>query len=219
MWEFAKKTLPKRGSFKTAYDALQLHTCNVPAPAAEDIFVAPKIPTPTSGSVFFVDGKAAVGGDGSQQKPFASLNVAVDAAGLHGGAHVTIVLRAGRHYTPGIVLSEVHSGLTIQNFEGEEASVTGAVPVPVKKAAWTVHNTSTNTWRLELSDWKEMPAETFGMRVGTRRAIRARYPDGNAETLDLGYSMQWLQTFPRTHEPESTTKNFFSYPEDWPGVF
>ena len=42
-----------------------------------------------------------------------SSNVAVDAAGLHGGAHVTIVLRAGRHYTPGIVLSEVHSGLTI----------------------------------------------------------------------------------------------------------
>eukprot|EP01043_Picozoa_sp_COSAG02_P018682 COSAG02_NODE_878_length_16266_cov_8.886559_7_plen_269_part_00 len=39
------------------------------------------------------------------------------------------------------------------------------------------------------------------------------------ETLDLGYSLQWLHTFPRMHEPENTTKIFFSYPSDWPGVF
>ena len=43
--------------------------------------------------------------------------------------------------------------------------------------------------------------------------------DGDPETLDLGYSLQWLKTFPRTHEPESTTKNFFSNPSDWPGVY
>ena len=221
MWEFAKKTLPRRGSFKTAYDALQLHTCNVSAPPTEDVFVAPHFPTPTNGEVIYVDAKAATGGDGSNTKPFSTIEAAVEAAGKgDGSGSATIVLRAGRYYTAGIVLSAEHSNLVIQNFEGEEVSVTGALAVPIKnRASWVVHNVSTNTWRLDLADWREIPSETFGMRVGVRRAIRARFPDGDPETLDLGYSLQWLKTFPRTHEPESTTKNFFSYPSDWPGVF
>ena len=32
-WEFAQATLPDRGSFRTAYDALQLQACDVPTPA------------------------------------------------------------------------------------------------------------------------------------------------------------------------------------------
>lgn len=44
------------------------------------------------------------------------------------------MLRAGTYYTKGIVLSSVHSGLTIQNYHGEDAVVTGAVRVPVSPA-------------------------------------------------------------------------------------
>lgn len=36
-WEFAKATLPERGSFKSAYEALQLDVCGVPTPAEDDV--------------------------------------------------------------------------------------------------------------------------------------------------------------------------------------
>ena len=109
MWEFAKETLPQRGSFKTAYDALQLHTCNVSAPPTEDAFVAPHFPTPTHGAVIYVDAKAAAGGDGSKSTPFSTVEAAVAAAGKGKGggspAAATIVLRAGSHHTAGVILS------------------------------------------------------------------------------------------------------------------
>ena len=109
MWEFAKKALPQRGSFKTAYDALQLHTCNVSAPPTEDAFVAPHFPTPTHGAVIYVDAKAAAGGDGSKSTPFSTVEAAVAAAGKGKGggspAAATIVLRAGSHHTAGVILS------------------------------------------------------------------------------------------------------------------
>ena len=208
--------------------------------------MAPHFPTPTTGTVIYCSVNAAPGGDGSKAKPFSTLSVAVDAAGKLVGVPVTIVLRAGQYYTQGIVLSAAHSSLTIQNFEGEAVSVTGAVAVPAAKAAWTVHNASTNTWRLSLADWKELPGETYGLRVGTRRAIRARYPDGDPETLDLGYSLhsrccllciympaidrslsdcryslQWLKTFPTPYSQNkdwlNATRTFFAHPSDWPG--
>ena len=82
--------------------------------------------------------------------------------------------------------------------------VSGAVPVPVSKSAWSVHNRSTNTYKLDLRrHWHQLPARTFGLRVappappaatgtpvgvgaavvvGIRRGIRAKYPNGNPET-------------------------------------
>lgn len=73
-WEFAKQTLPRRGGFKTVYDALQLHTCNITPPAGLDVFVPPRFDTSASNGVIFADARAAAGtGDGSKAHPFAAL--------------------------------------------------------------------------------------------------------------------------------------------------
>ena len=55
-----------------------------------------------------------------------------DGVGGGGGVQVTVVLRTGVYPVAvgGIVLSAAHSGITIQNYQGEDAVVSGAVPVP-----------------------------------------------------------------------------------------
>ena len=93
--------------------------------------VPPHYPTPptTSGSVtVYVDAAASAAGDGSKTKPYSSVAAAVEAAGggeTHAGSttkNVTIVLRAGVYYEKQMLLTTNHSGLTIQNFEGERVS-------------------------------------------------------------------------------------------------
>ena len=222
-WDFAKATLPRRGSFKTVYDALQLQRCgNVTPPTTEDVYTAPHFATPVAPGtvvIFVAAADGGRGGDGSKAHPYTTLAAAIDAAaGKTGAWNTTIVLMAGRHHTNGVLLTPAHSGLTIQNFEGAEATVSGTVPVPPAKGKWAVHDASTNTWRLDLSDWEALPAEAFGMRVGAQRAVRARYPNGDPE-VGTGYSMTSLALTPRVHDPVGTTKNFATHPEDWPGVF
>ena len=233
---FGKATLPNHGEFQSAYDALQLQACGVPRPAAPDTYVAPTFPTPTQGHVLWVDGGTGGGGSGNATNPFLDLDAAVAAAGALAGP-VTIVLKAGRYHTPGIVLSKQHSGLTIQNDDGAEVTVSGAVPFKTPRAKWTVHNSTTNTWRFDATDMA-LPAESFGMRVGERRAIRAKYPNGDPETAAAfciiplgsiaspgvylpgsGVSEDYPEYFPREHVPVNKTVEFWAHPSDWPGTF
>lgn len=161
-------------------------------------------------------------------------------AGKAAGA--TIALRRGEHYVPSqVVLTAAHSGLTIQNYDGEEAVVTGALRIPASAVAakkWELAKSrgSGSTYRLDLSSWKDAPApaEVFGMRLGTQRAVKARYPNGNAEQMmDAGYSLDRLAIIPyatyangtfRTAAGaaaanQSTVRDLFAHPEDWPGVY
>ena len=159
-WDFAKKTLPVRGSFKTAYDALQLeNNCSsyVPAPPTEvDVYIPPHFDTPTKGAVIYADANkvATAGDDGTKARPFATLEAAINAAAINaagtmaGGA--TVVLRKGTYHTQGVVLTTAHSGITIQNFEGEDAVVSGTVVVPSALNRWSLHNAAHNTWRSVL---------------------------------------------------------------------
>ena len=223
-WEFAKATLPRRGQFKSAFDALQLWRCNTstPAPTHDDHYVAPTLAPPTDGAaLIFADAGAASGGNGSKTHPFPTLEAglaAAEAALATGFSKATLVLRGGRYFTHGIVLTPRHSGLTIQSYNGEDVALTGSVKVPAPKHAWSLHDELTNTWSLDLSDWREMPSQVFGMRVGTESAVRARWPNGNPET-GTGYSLGKLQIFARKPPNETPIQNFFSNPEDWPGVY
>lgn len=218
-YEFALASLPQRGSFKTAFDALQLQGCGIPVPSTQDKFVPPRFP-PAGKRTLYVDANAtAQNGDGSLLKPFSTLDEAIHAAGQGtGAAGVTVELRAGTYRTAGITLTHIHSGLTIQNHQGEEAIVSGAVVVPSAKDRWAVHSSLTNTWRLDLKGVSGMPAEAFGMRIGTQRATVARFPNGDSE-LGSGLSVQALPVFPRVVEPANDTAIYESNPEDWPGVF
>jgi hypothetical protein len=231
-YEFAQKTLPERGDFKSAYDALQLAACGVPPPGTtDDVFKPPTLPTPSGGKVLHVDAKAAAGGDGSAAKPFHSLEAAVAAATAPGPK--TILLKGGTYYTKGVVLTPAHSDLTIQNDAGAEVTVSGAVPVTNSKDKWSIVNKATNTWKLDTKG-QGLPAE-FGMRVGSKRAIRAKYPNGDPETAPSycrlshtfdagtytngsGRSMNIPTYFPRAHGNASATE-YWAHPSDWPGTF
>ena len=158
--------------------ALRSSVCDVPEPPELDAFKAPRFATPASGKLIYADASAASGGDGSKAKPFRSLDAAVAAATAPGPK--TILLRAGRYHTAGVVLTPSHSDLTIQNEDGAEVVGSGAVPVANSKGKWSVHDKATNTWKLDTAG-QNLPTE-FGMRVGTKRAIRAKYPNGDPET-------------------------------------
>lgn len=134
--------------------------------------------TPTTGAIFYVDAKAVAGGDGSKAKPFHTLEAAVIAATASGPK--TILLAAGKYYTVGVTLTTAHSNLTIQNVAGAEVIISGAIPVVNTLSKWSIVNKQTNTWKLDTKG-QSLPEE-FGMRMGTRRAIRAKFPNGDPET-------------------------------------
>eukprot|EP00041_Stephanoeca_diplocostata_P034294 m.1157080 g.1157080 ORF g.1157080 m.1157080 type:complete len:652 (+) comp24495_c0_seq3:52-2007(+) len=256
-WEFAKATLPERGSFKSAYDALQLDVCGIPTPTEDDVYRIPHFPTPTHGTRIFVDSAAPPGGDGSEEKPFSTLEAAVDHVGstrtyprsrkLSAETPTTILLKEGTYHTAGVTLTRAHAGLTIQNYEGADVVVSGAVPVTSTRERWSLHNARTNTWVLDTTG-QVLPVE-FGMRVKMpssyqgapreiRRAIRAKFPNGDPETAasyciiplgshaspgvylnGSGVSENYPAYFPRSHEDTNLTQQWYAGPSDWPSVF
>lgn len=138
-WDFGKKTLPQRGEFQTLFDALQLQLCNETRPLDTDVWAPPVYPTPDSNNThttFFVDAAAATGspGTGTVARPFRSVAEAVAAAA--GVSNATIVVRAGVYYEKQIQLTTAHSGLTIQNFEGEHATISGGVVLSDGGGGW-----------------------------------------------------------------------------------
>eukprot|EP00035_Acanthoeca_spectabilis_P015937 m.322480 g.322480 ORF g.322480 m.322480 type:complete len:395 (+) comp16454_c0_seq124:1404-2588(+) len=124
-----KTTLPQRG---TLYDTLQLHACNVTAPTVTDRWVPPQYPTPTNS--VYVAPMAEAGGDGSIEKPFATITAAVNA--VKGRPESTILLRSGTHYSGMTTITPDNQHLTIQNYNGEHAIVSGGIPIPATKQDW-----------------------------------------------------------------------------------
>ena len=117
-WRFAQATLPQRGEFRSAFDALQLQACGLSPPERWDEYVPPKLPTPTVGTVLFAAPSGTTSGDGSKQNPL-SLRAAV-AAATSAEKPVVLVLRKGvYHLTRSLQFGPAHSNLTIQNFQAK----------------------------------------------------------------------------------------------------
>jgi len=138
-YEFGKATLPQRGEFRTLYDALQLHACNVTTPTSIDAWTPPTYPTPKSRTIF-VAPNANSGGDGTINRPFGTIEEAVASAANKPGS--SILLRAGTHYSGMSVITQAHQQLTIQNYEGEHAIVSGGVAIPATKNDWKPYKVS-----------------------------------------------------------------------------
>ena len=142
-WQYGKRLLPDRGEFKSLFEAMQLQFCNESTPTGPgDTYTPPKLPTPTTGTHVYVstDGHDDQG-DGSATNPFATLSRAVDAAA--GVKNTTVLLRGGAyHLSAPIKLTQAHSGLTIQNFEGERVEVSGGVPFTLAADAWSPYKQS-----------------------------------------------------------------------------
>jgi hypothetical protein len=124
-WEYGKKLMPARGSFRSLYDALQLGACSDDAAGQHtphDVWMPPTDPLPTDQSVLYVN---PMGTAVHSDLTFGTVHEAVEASRKlrerHGQA-MTIALRAGVHYLPATLnLGPADSGLTLRSYPGETA--------------------------------------------------------------------------------------------------
>jgi hypothetical protein len=147
VWEAGKKLMPRRGSFKTLFDSMQLGACGVEGPSELDAWHPPAGAPPT-GKAFYVD--ATQGSDsaaGTKAAPLKTIGAAIgkatEALAVSDAqpAKATIVLRSGvYHGCDGkgnvCALGPAQSGLTIVNEGGEDATVTGGEPLAIAASDW-----------------------------------------------------------------------------------
>ena len=142
-YEYALKAQPQRAATKMVevFDALELQaSCGVarPTPAA---LPPPSYPLPAAGTALYVDAvKGSDGNAGTEAAPLATVHAAL--AGVRGSAKKlsAIVLRAGTHFLCApLNLTAADSGLTLTNYPGEEAWLSGGAPLAT---TWRPFNVS-----------------------------------------------------------------------------
>ena len=209
-YQFAQKIQPNMTDIQkeALSDALQLVPNCIAAAASTSTTTTPT-PTPALPKhTIYVDathGKDS--NDGTFTTPLHTLAAAVTLSRTQKTTtqRTTIALRKGIHYlTETLLLAPQDSHLTIQNYPDETVEISGAVPLPRLK--WHRHNTgqdSHNIWSTNLNTVLPSGMHTFtGLRYNGKRAIRARWPNGDPETqlFPDGWSaatVKWLppQTF------------------------
>ena len=144
--------------------------------------VAPAAPpAPRDGATIYVSplGDDAAG-DGSQAAPFATPARALRASrAAPPGGRNTILLRGGTYFlAETLVLTAQDSGLTLQGAPGEEAWLSGALPLA--NVTWRAVNVSppSNLWSADLSALGVSSAP--GLRLNGERLVRARFPNNDS---------------------------------------
>jgi hypothetical protein len=105
----------------------------------------PIVPLSVGGnfSQFFVAVDGSDSNNGSEASPFLTLPKALEASRANVGGSNQIILRAGTHYLSStVVLTAADSGLNIQAFPGEEAWISGGVPL--SGLTWKPFNVTSN---------------------------------------------------------------------------
>ena len=214
-WAFALSLLPSRAPLLSVFDALRLAIdCNqtrpsLPAPAPAPPFYAAAgnrvlrtLPLPMG--AFFVDASAGSDGNsGSEAAPFATPARALAATRAAGGGGA-IVLRGGAPFDlrAPLVLTPQDSGLTLTAYPGEAPVLSGGMALP--PLAWSRVGPSPNSslratiWATPLPPGLAAPFSSLWGPPSSRRATRARWPNGSPEDLTgllpNGYTKasQWL---------------------------
>jgi hypothetical protein len=200
-WTFALSLLPSRSPLVSVFDALRLTVdCNQTRPVggtAEGAWATHfelggearvlRSIAPPPGAVFAdpVGGSDAKGA-GTQSSPFRTIARALAATRGAGGGGA-IVLRAGMfEQSTTLVLGPLDSGLSISAYPGEAPVLSGGVLM--SPLSWTRVGPSPNAtldatvWQAPLPARVVAPFSTLFNPQG-RRAVRARYPNGNPEEL------------------------------------
>lgn len=217
-WEFGKRQLGRRGAFRSLFDALQLQACNQTPPAAWDVWRPPALPVPSNAAVFVVRASrpAAPRSDAPRPAEYPSIAAALVAA-RSAPPPKYVLLRGGVHFLEApLQLNAADGDLTIQNFAGEHAVVSGGKPLQV---AWRPSPSGPAGAHVA-----SLPSEARvpGLRLGRERAVRARFPNGNPLTSMRRGALQtwislatsWLPPIPPATEPE----DIWITADDWPGV-
>ena len=202
------------------YDALQLQLCNQtkitppsrPVDQAED---ARHIYATPPGSIFVDATRGDDQNAGIKTLPLRTLRAAQLLARKGEQRDQTIVMRKGIYYLEKVLLLEAaDSHLTIQNYQGELVEISGASPLTNLQWEKRDLSSSNNIWSTKIST-KDLPTGTMsGLRYNGRRAIRARWPNGDPETqlFPDGWSNEvtWsppTKTFPTATNIMVTTPN------------
>eukprot|EP00755_Sulcionema_specki_P008788 Sspe_Gene.41907::Locus_20289_Transcript_1_1_Confidence_1.000_Length_2420::g.41907::m.41907 len=180
---FAQRLLPQYGSFAEAFDALELSTrCNMTRPTAGQTPRATSSAAIADVPAWYVD---SVRGDdergtGGVASPLRTIQEGVRRAGM-GGSHRQVVVRGGV-YREVVVIKGV-ANLTVRSYPGEEVWVSGAVPV--RNISWEKVREEGGVAVYRAVIPSEAAGLNKGMRVNGRRAVRARYPNGDPETMGM----------------------------------
>ena len=186
-WDYAKKLLPQYGTFQVVYDALQLQNCDTKLDTGRVYnFKGFRYQNWNKDDMeIFVDvqnGDDSNTGDISH--PLKSIETAVMLSrGRKGDSSVTIYLRQGTYYlAETLELNSEDSGLTLTGYKDEKAVISGG---KLYKFDWKPYNSklypNVKMFMTDLSAQSPMPfTQLF---INGRRAVRARYPNGNPETM------------------------------------
>ena len=159
--EFASHIQPWRpaATFSEIVDALngakeKASGCVVQVPAGLGVSgsrFGPIVPLTVGGGFiqWFVSINGNDSNNGTELFPFRTVSVALAAARSNVGGSNQIILRAGTYFlTATIVLDAADSGLTIQSFPGEEAWISGGVPL--SGLTWSPYNVSSTNASWEV---------------------------------------------------------------------
>ena len=127
-WSYAKKLQPKRGNFRSAFDALQLQNCNVSLPATKKQSPSDKGWSEAAALAFYCD--CENGNDdnpGTIEKPVKTIMKAIELTRKAvTGVPKTVHVRKGTCYVESpIELSPLDSHLTISGYMQENVVISG----------------------------------------------------------------------------------------------
>ena len=206
-YKYAQKILPQYGSFRAVYDALQLQNCNISLSSGKLYKPRPFLyQSYKEGIEIFVD--AVNGNDensGDISHPLQSIVKAIEVFRSQVvRSPTTIYLRKGTYYLEHtVILNAVDSGLTIAGYEDEAPVISGG---KLYKFSWKPYTSKLYPdLKMFVTDLTEQSPHPFNqLFIDGRRAVRARYPNGNPETTGLhtnptGYfttADQWYSKHP-----------------------
>ena len=185
-WDYAKKLLPQYGTFQAVYDALQLQNCNTSLDSGKLYrFKGYHYGNSNEDDIeIYVDAENGNDGNtGDITHPLQSIKAAVELSRKQSGSGITIYLRNGTYYlTETVELNAVDSGLTLAGYKDEKAMISGG---KLFKFDWKQYDSKlypdTKIFMTDLSAQSPLPfTQLF---INGRRAVRARYPNGNPETM------------------------------------
>eukprot|EP00039_Didymoeca_costata_P028093 m.19976 g.19976 ORF g.19976 m.19976 type:complete len:818 (+) comp6723_c0_seq1:67-2520(+) len=137
-------------------------------------------------NTFYVDPtKGSDSNAGTITSPFQTITRGIKAARMLKGANKTIILRDGVYYIAkesleGLTLTSADSNLMIKGFPGENAIVSGGVPLSSTKWSKFGERNGHTIWMSDVA-LDSIP----GLRLDRERVVRARHPNGNPETMGL----------------------------------
>ena len=187
-YQYAQKLLPQYGSLQAVYDALQLQNCDISLSSGKLYKPRPFLyQSYKEGVEIYVD--AVNGNDDNSGDISHPLQSIVKAIELFRSQVVrsptTVYLRKGTYYLEQTVrLSAVDSGLTIAGYKDEAPVISGG---KLYKFSWKPYTSKLypdlKIFATDLTDQSPLPfTQLF---IDGRRAVRARYPNGNPETTGL----------------------------------